>query len=162
MRKLSKIATGQRGRKWCRSTIDITGRCPNWTIRVGLTVRRSLPFFPLLADLRRVIRHVSKVPDSEVPSRRKREELNELGPPYAGCNGHFPTSPDHSVRSPQLADSSVLAQVYSDAVGIASPHNIHKPSSRRRHYTKFCNRVAAMIMRADAPTAAAGPVVELQ
>src|ERR1700722_1098911 len=105
---------------------------------------------------------VSNVPDSEVPSMRKREKLSELGRPYAGLQRPcFPRSQHHSVRSPQLADSSVLAQVYSDAVGIASPHKIHKPSPRRLNHTKFCNRVTGTIMHVDASTAS-GPVAEFQ
>ena len=55
-----------------------------------------------------------------------------------------------------------MAHVHSDAAGIALLHSIHKPCPRRLNYTKFCNRVTAMIMRADASTAAAGPVAERQ
>jgi autotransporter passenger strand-loop-strand repeat protein len=43
----------------------------------------------------------------------------------------FSNLADHSVRSPRLADSSILAQLYWDAIGIASPHDIHMPSPLR-------------------------------
>jgi hypothetical protein len=64
---LGEILSGL-GQVWLalRHLGSLWGWSPVRVIRVTLTARRSLPIFPRLADILRVIRHVSKVPVPEI------------------------------------------------------------------------------------------------